>query len=138
MRFHELLEARAWRHYTPFAEQRCKITDIRSATFAEVLVRCGTCSTGKQRVFAGYYFKTQLPAGDLILAENPHGLRRALRTFEARLNGFGWTLDAIGLDAEWRESGLTADSGFGYCAGVLGAVHMLHPRHHPLTDPRSL
>lgn len=133
MRFHELLEARPWRHYTPSAERSCAIGALNSAAVAQVLVQCGTCSTGRQRVFAGYYFEATLPTGSTVIGENSHGLRRALRTFEARLNAAGWTLDAIGLDPEWHETGLSADSGFGYHPSFSGPVHMLHLRRHPLT-----
>lgn len=130
MRFHELLEARQWRNYR--GEQRqCSIGNLvahpaldqpKSAT-----VIFGTVDTGRQRVWAGYFVRVEMD-GRTWLGEDAHSLRRALRGLENSLNADGYSLLVIGLDADWRESGLSANTGWGFCSDVEGAIHMLVPK----------
>lgn len=126
MRFRDLLEARPWRRYTG-EERQCAIRHIGADEVSgETLARVefGTVTTGRQAVWAGFYVRVEV--GDREwLAEDPHSLRRALRGVEAELNKDDLWLQAFGLDPEWRESGLSANSGWGYYPDCDGAVHML-------------
>ena len=76
-------------------------------------------------MWAGFFVKIVGPDGDEWLAEDPHSLRRALRGIEAKLNEDGRSLQVIGLDPEWRESGLSADTGWGFHPNFDGPVHIL-------------
>lgn len=130
MRYNELLEAKGWRHYLG-TDRGCVLFPLANskAVPREARVQYGAVSTGKQRVWAGYYFKVVGQDGCEWLAEDPHCLRRALRAIERQLNADGLSLQVIGLDREWCESGLSANSGYGYHPDFDHAVHMLQPAH---------
>ena len=129
MRYHDLFDAKAWRKYHG-GYRLCELKGLgsRNQDVSNVRVQCGICSTGKQRVFAGYFVIVVLPVGEAIVAEDPYNLRQALRNAEARLNCLGWSLNVIGLDVEWQETGLSANTAYGYHAKFDRAVHMLESR----------
>jgi len=132
MRYHDLFDARAWKKYQK-RDRRCCLISLRSdasasAEIEKVPVQWGIVYTGKQRVMAGYFFQAILPSGEAVLAEDPHLLRRALFALESRLNALGWSLDAIGLDEQWKESGLSSNTGWGFHPLVQGAAHVLEPK----------
>ena len=132
MRYRELTEPSGWRHYSG-RERECQLTPLSNTNGETEAVRAhvqyGSVTTGRQRVWVGYFVQVVEQDGKEWLAEHPHSLRGALRKVEAQLNGDGWNLDAIGLDPEWRESGLSANSGFGFHPDHDGAVHMLDVKH---------
>ncbi|MEG3153479.1 hypothetical protein [Sphingomonas sp. RB1R13] len=88
----------------------------------------GTISTGRTETFYGYYVRILSPNGDEWLGEDRHSLREALRKAAEALHSDGWTLLAIGLAPEWRESGLSQNSGWGYHPSHADRrKHMLEP-----------
>ena len=133
MRYRDLTEARPWRQYDSRAG-RCQITRtehaVGSNATTDVIVQFGTVSTGKQRVFAGYFCRVIRPDGVAVLGEDPHHLRGALRKVEHQLNQTGWTLNAIALSDDWQETGLSENSGFGYHPAFDRPVHMLESLPH--------
>ena len=137
MRYHELLEARPWRHYTG-QDRVCLIRRLDSdgslARSNPATVQFGSVTTGRQRVWVGYFVQVIEHDGNEWIAEDPHSVRRALRDVETKLNRVGRSLDVIGLDADWRESGLSANTGWGYHPDIDGAVHMLEPMTGNPTD----
>lgn len=131
MRYRGLLDARAWKKYEG-RDHRCFIVGTSNLNepnreLVEVSVQLGNVTTGKQRVWAGYFMHVEGPDEKTWLAEHPHFLRGALREVEKLLNADGWSLLAIGLTPEWHETGLSANSGFGYHPDFDHAVHMLQP-----------
>lgn len=136
MRYRELFEQAAWRHYTG-DERACRIVprpnDATGSSAREGQVRYGSVKTGRQRVWVGYAVCVALSDGTEWLAEHPYSIRAALREVEAKLNLDGWGLDAIGLDPEWRESGLSANSGYGFHPAFNRGVHFLEQRPEPST-----
>lgn len=129
MRYRELSEARPWKRYEgqhfTCCVIACRPNIIAERTTAEITVQIGNVYTGKQNVFAGWFVKLVLPSGEVEIAEDPHVLRCALRMIEANLNAKGWSLNVVGLDPEWRESGLSANTGYGSHPDFSRAVHML-------------
>jgi hypothetical protein len=114
----------AWRHYevrstgdVPVVIEQC---DILSATYTT-----GIVSTGKRRVFAGYFVALVLPSGTEFTGEDEHSLRRALRRLAANLSSVRIDLQCAGLDPRWQESGLSENSGYGYFTFYPEAVHMM-------------
>ena len=131
MRYTDLFDAKAWRKYKG-RDRLCRLVrtsndQSESGEVHDVPAQCGVVHTGKQRVFAGYFVQVVLPSGDEVLAEDPHILWRALVSVEEKLRAAGWSLDAIGLSPDWQESGLSANSGYGYHPDVDGAVHFFEP-----------
>jgi hypothetical protein len=136
MRYHDLFDARAWKRYEG-RDRRCRLVFLKSdrseeAEIVEVPAQCGVVLTGKQKVHQGWFCSVVLSSGEMVAAENSHILREALRKLEERLNELGWSLDAIGLDPRWQETGLSSNTGYGYHPGVAGAVHMFEPRSSAL------
>ena len=132
MRYKDLYDARAWRKYEG-RDRLCRLVPLTSdqtvpADIIEVPVQNGTVSTGRSRVFVGWFCSVGLPTGEMVLAEDPHNLREALRKLEEQLNATGWSLGAIGLDERWEETKLSSNTGYGYHPNWNGAAHMFEPR----------
>jgi hypothetical protein len=90
----------------------------------EVHVEFGTVCSGRSRVFMGWWVQVGAPEGGSWLEQDRHSLRRALRAVEKQLNADGLSLRVMGLDPEWMESGLSANSGYGYHPDFDGPIHM--------------
>lgn len=118
MRYSDLFDAKAWRRYSG-RDRRCP-TDG-----GNVLVQYGRVTTGRQRVHAGFFVQVVGPDEQERLFEDPHSLSRALRAAGSALERLGVTLEVIGLSAEWRESPMSWNSGYGYHPRARGPVHML-------------
>ena len=132
MRYQELFDDKAWRKYTGrgFPSRLLEIgaDGVTSETQPfPARVECGVCHTGRSRVFAGYYIRAIADDGRSWLGEDGHSLRMALREMQMQLHVDGLSLDAIGLSSKWQESGLSANTGYGYHPDIEGAVHMLDP-----------
>ena len=132
MRYHELTEARPWKQYEG-QHRPCLIVSPELRHVAECIVTeaegyCGTIRTGKTEVFFGYYVRIVSPTGVEWLGEDRSSMREALRRAAEATEQAGWSLLAIGLSSNWRETGLSANSGFGYDPAFPNrAVHMLEP-----------
>lgn len=133
MRYHNLLEARSWRTYQG-QRRKCLIACPKALANGACVIeeadgRYGTITTGRTETFFGYYVRIISPNGDDWIGEDRHSLRKALKRAAEASEQDGWTLLAIGLTPEWQESGLSANSGFGY--------HPAHPdRHVHMLEPR--
>ena len=129
MRYNEFGSG-GWRHYSG-QERACVLTPLPEGSASgssEAHVQWGSVTTGKQRVWVAFFIQVIQRDGKEWLVEHPHSLRAALRLVEADLNADGWSLGVIGLDPEWRESGLSANSGYGYHPDFSEAAHMLQPK----------
>ena len=132
MRFHELSEARPWKNLQTRTHpvMIASPSDLGNGNCIVTEAEChyGEVFTGKTEVFFGYFVRVINPFGEEWLGEDRHSLRKALREAAEASQGGGWTLLAIGLSSEWRESGLSENSGYGYHpAHPERAVHMLEP-----------
>jgi hypothetical protein len=87
--------------------------------------KMGIVSTGRSRVWAGHFVSVTLPSGTEFSGEDEQSLRAALHKLNAHLAAVDLDLRCVGLDPEFSESGLSVDTGWGYVAGVDGAVHMM-------------
>lgn len=116
----------AWRHYEGRSTGDVPVVieqgDTLSATYTT-----GIVSTGRTRVFAGYFVGLVLPSGTEFTGEDEHSLRRALRRLAANLSSVRIDLQCAGLDPRWQESGLSENSGYGYFTCYPEAVHMMAP-----------
>jgi hypothetical protein len=129
VRYCELIPSDGWRHYTGREQVCCaaKCSD-QETDIIEVKVGYGILLTGKSRVFKSYWVGVENAPGHRVVGEDAHSIRRALRAVEKKLNAEGLSLQVIGLNDEWRESGLSANSGYGYHPHHKIAVHMLEPK----------
>ena len=127
MRYKDLFDAKAWRRYSG-RDRRCLVRSCASSEYCDVLVQYGVVETGKQRIHAGYFVQIVGPDDEERLFEDPHSLRRALCMADAALRELGFSLDVIGLSQDWKESPMSANSGYGYLPDVRDPVHMLDQR----------
>lgn len=112
-----------WHHYEPHTTGlTCVIDQDRDF---DCPFEIGVITTGKQRVFHRYYVKVIAPDGHEVIGTSEHSLREALLNVDRQLDQRELTLLAAGTYPEFFESGLSANSGFGYLPTVDHAVHMM-------------
>jgi hypothetical protein len=129
MRYRDLFDAQAWRKYSG-RDRECMLIQVGNASKKAQVARVqyGSVTTGKQRVWVGYFVQVVDVNGREWLAEDPHSLRRALRKVEACLNEASLSLAVVGLSSDWSETGLSANTGYGYVPNASGPIHMLSAR----------
>lgn len=112
-----------WQHYEPHSTGLTCIIDHDRDIDSPYEI--GAVTTGKQRVFHRYYVKVIAPDGHVAIGTSEHSLREALLDVDRQLDLRELTLLAAGTYPEFYESGLSANSGFGYLPTVDHAVHMM-------------
>ena len=97
------------------------------ATEAEA--RFGEVYTGRSKTFWGYFVLVIEPfSGARWLGEDRGSLRKALAQAAAAARADGWSIEGLGLNPEFKETGLSANSGYGIHPAYPGRhVHMLEP-----------
>lgn len=116
----------AWRHYEVRGRGDVPVVDELGCTLS-ARYTTGLVSTGRSRVFAGYFVKLILPSGTEFAGEDEHSLRSALLRLASSMAAVRIDLQCAGLDPRWRESGLSENSGYGYFTFYREAVHMMEP-----------
>ncbi len=112
-----------WKHYQPRREGECHIDLDGEDAIAEF--EMGIVETGRQRVFSGHYIKVLGPEGEEWLGEDASSMRAALRALDEDIGRDEGRLLCAGLLDGFHESGLSADTGYGYIDGYPRAVHMM-------------
>lgn len=119
--------AHRWRRNEPFAAGPCLVR--RDELVIDARYELGTVHTGKARVFVGYFTRLNCADGHTSLGGHPHSLRKALQNLVSDgLAPAGYELlNCAALDDRWFETGLSANSGFGYLDGQedQGSVPMI-------------
>lgn len=128
MRYRDLNEARPWRQYRG-RTRTCLLSNARPVGITDRLVVqadaiFGTVLTGRSEVHWGYFVRI-VGTDEECLGEDRYSLRLALVQAAAAVANCGWTLEAIGLDDEWTQTGLSENSGYGYHPAFNRRVHML-------------
>ena len=132
MRYRELTEARPWKTYhgqtrhcliaTPedLGNGRC-IVEEADAYFGQV-------TTGRTETHHGYFVRIVSQQGEEWIGEDRHRLIEALLCAFKAAQQSGWSVIAIGLSGQFKETGLSSNSGFGvHPAYPDRHVHMLEP-----------
>ena len=113
----------AWKHYEPWTNGKTCIIDGDYAI--DTPFEMGAVTTGRQRVFHRYYIRVDMLDGSVLTGEDEGSVRAALFALDRVCRASGLALLVAGLDDSFRESGCSANSGFGYCPEVDRAVHMM-------------
>lgn len=121
--FCEALKLKNWKHFEVHQSGICRI--FNDEVPSDATFECGHTSTGRSRVFTGYFATIALPDGRQFTGESEGSLREALVDVATQMAGSGWTLQCFGLDERWEESGLSFNTGWGYAPGYDAAVHMM-------------
>lgn len=102
--------------------------DEPHGVIVEVESQYGEVFTGRTEVFWGYFVRVKDALGREWLGEDRHSLRNAFRKAAEAAHSDGATIMAAGLSRDWRESGLSENSGWGsHPAHPDRYVHMLEP-----------
>jgi len=112
-----------WRHYDVRQSGECTVLDKRGEK--RVRYDMGIVETGRSRVFAGYFVHITLGDDEQITAEDSGSLGRALRRLASNISASGPRLNCVGLSGQWRESGLSENTGFGYFGPDQQPMHMM-------------
>lgn len=114
-----------WRHYEVRQSDDCEVCSRDGTSLIQFTM--GIVETGKQRVFAGHFVRLLLTDRDPITGEDEHSLRAALWRLVRNIEPLGLTLNCVGLRAEFSESGLSVDTGWGYWGPHSEPMHMMDP-----------
>lgn len=124
-----------WRHYEARQSGDCEAKDEQGASLLRYDM--GIVETGRSRVFTGHFVRLTLSGDRQITGEDEHSLRAALWRLARNLTPFGVTLNCVGLNAAFDESGLSMDTGWGYWGAHSEPMHMMDPppaEHESLDD----
>ena len=113
----------AWRHREVRAQGKALIVQDGAPIAADYGM--GIITTGRARVFAGHFISLTLPSGVEFSSEDEGSMRDALHALAHSLAVVDLELRCAGMEADFIESGLSLDTGFGYLPGYDGAIHML-------------
>lgn len=129
----------SWLHYNPYHQRMICVKTPDELVWMKC--QLGTVTTGRSRVYAGYYARLLIEDGSTLFGRDPYNLRPALETLAIEANKHGLTLLVCGLLGHFYETGLSANSGGGYIGTRENAlpVHMLDPipeylASQPFTD----
>lgn len=112
-----------WRHYQTRHSGDCAVLDQGSERL--VAVDMGIVETGRSRVFAGYFFRVWLADNEQITGEDGGLMIAALWRLARNLTALGLRLRCAGMSGQWRESGLSENTGWGYYGPQKQPMHML-------------
>ena len=110
-----------WRHYRKWRSGECAVIGSEAPTPYEM----GIVETGRSRVFVGFYVRLMLEDREPVTGEDEHSLRGALCCMAEEIEPLGLHLDCVGLDADFSESGLSFNSGWGYLGPRQQPMHMM-------------
>lgn len=127
-----VLRTTHWRHYQMRRSGECTVLDEHG----EKLVRydTGIVETGRSRVFAGYFVQITLGDDEQITAEDAGFLVLALSRLARNISSIGLRLRCVGLSGQWRESGLSENTGFGYFGPHQQPMHMMDEMPDEVSD----
>ncbi len=114
-----------WRHYEARQSGDCEVARDNEAFF--VRFDLGIVETGRTRVFAGHFVRLVFSDGKQITGEDERSLRAALWRLARNLSPLELVINCVGLDAEFSESGLSVDTGWGYWGPYSEPMHMMAP-----------
>jgi hypothetical protein len=114
-----------WRHYETRQSDDCEAEGGQGRSLLRYDM--GIVETGRSRVFAGHFVRLRLRNDEQITGEDEHSLRAALWRLARNIEPLGLILNCVGLRAEFSESGLSVDTGWGYWGSRSVPMHMMDP-----------
>lgn len=114
-----------WRHYEVRQSGDCEV--LRDGEPSLVRFDIGIVETGRTRAFAGHFVRLSLTDGRQITGEDERSLRAALWRLARNVTPLWLNINCVGLNAEFTESGLSVDTGWGYWGPHSEPMHMMDP-----------
>jgi hypothetical protein len=118
----------SWEHFDSKASGTCQLQNSTDNTTLNGQYQRGLISTGKSRVFHGYYIKVYLEDGEIIMGTDPNNsdsYTLALKDFNAHLAAKNLRLLVAGNVPEYSESAMSGPAGYGYLPGEKKAVDIM-------------
>ena len=112
-----------WRHYEVRQSGDCEV--LKDGEPSLVRFDIGIVETGRTRVFTGHFVRLSLADGRQITGEDERSLRAALWRLARNVTPLWLTINCVGLNAEFTESGLSVDTGWGYWGPHSEPMHMM-------------
>lgn len=112
-----------WRHYEARQSGECIVVDDTGTKL--VRFDLGIVETGRSRVFAGYFITIRLGDDENISGEDEGSLIAALWRLARNVSARGLRLRCAGLSGQFRESGLSENTGYGYFGRQQKPMHMM-------------
>ncbi len=111
----------AWKHYT--IAHISTVIGTRNDCNIECQLLLGRVSTGRSRVHFGYFLRLKFEEEDFYFESSSY--YRALLEMAKYIRKFGLELPVYGLHESFYQSGLSADSKYGYISGTMEPVIMI-------------
>lgn len=115
----------SWKKYQPRKEGECDLSLDGEVVAARYEV--GLIETGRSRVFAGYFIRLTSTEGDEWLGEDARSILGALHAANEVAAADRYALMCAGLCDDFYETGLSANTGYGYI-GSSDVIYMMAPR----------
>lgn len=117
-------QAKNWRHYVARDTGECTV--VRPEGDRErISYQLGIIETGSSRVFAGYFITVTMSEDEEITGEDSGSLVAALWRLARNVSARGLRLRCAGMSGQWRESGLSQNTGWGYFGRHQQPMHMM-------------
>jgi len=112
-----------WKKYQARASGQCAVDLRGEGVLADF--EMGIIETGRSRAFFGYYIKITSEEGGEWIGEDRWSAHAALRALDEEVALDDGRLLCAGLRDDFHETGLSANTGFGYIEGFRHALHMM-------------
>jgi hypothetical protein len=112
-----------WRHHQTRQSGGCTVLEAGNERLVDYDM--GIVETGRTHVFSGYFFRVTLADDDKIVAEDGPSMIAALWRLARNLSARGLRLRCAGMSGEWRESGLSQNTGWGYFGPHQQPMHIM-------------
>jgi hypothetical protein len=117
----------SWEHFEASTEGECKAINEKTGEIVELLYERGIISTGRSRVFWGYYISLTNEQMKVIGQSEGYSesWKRALADCNRKLKILGLTLLVAGNSQNYSESAMSGGAGYGYLKDQRGAVDIM-------------
>lgn len=112
-----------WENQTLLQHGVCRVTNRNGAELGG-RYELVSVDTGRSKVFWGYRLTVDVEEKQFS-GESRHNMISAVRQCGANMRAAGLELHVNAMNESFQESGLSANSGYGYIDGHQKAVHMM-------------
>lgn len=112
-----------WESCSLISTGSCRVTS-ESSTNLVGTYELVSVTTGRSKVFWGYRLTLEVD-GQQFIGEDRHNMIDAVRHCGYAMQAAGYMLCVNAMSDSFQESGLSANSGYGYIDGHEGSEHMM-------------
>lgn len=112
-----------WESHSTIHAGTCRVASESNANLAGTY-ELVSVSTGRSKVFWGYRLTLEVD-GRQFVGEDRYNMINAIRQCGSAMQATGYELRVNAMSNSFQESGLSANSGYGYIHGREGPEHMM-------------